>query len=100
MLNPAAPDAIARATNALDKLGLHGICLFPAMHRYRVHDDPVQAVCELSAERKGVVVVVRVTFRAIPPSRAHARGLIPNRKQKHLPRLKQFEFQRDRPMLN
>jgi hypothetical protein len=53
------------------------------MHRYRTHDDPVQAVCELSAERKGVVVVVRVTSCAIPPSRAHARGLIPKRKQKH-----------------
>jgi len=60
MLNPAAPDAIARATNALDKLGLRGICLFPAMHRYRVHDERVQAVCELAAERKGVVVFVHM----------------------------------------
>lgn len=100
MLNPTARDPIARATNALNKLGLHGICLCPAMHRYRAHDDRVQAVCELAAERKGVSVVVRVTSCAIHPSRAHARGLIPERKQKHLPRPKQFEFQRDRPMLN
>ncbi len=60
MLNPAAPDGLARARNAIEKLGLQGICLFPAMHRYSVHDDSVRGVCALAAERKGIVVFVHM----------------------------------------
>ncbi len=60
MLNPAAPDGLQRARNAVEKLGLRGICLFPAMHRYSVHDDGVRGVCELAAGRKGVVVFVHM----------------------------------------
>jgi predicted TIM-barrel fold metal-dependent hydrolase len=60
MLNPAAPDGLQRARNAVEKLGLQGICLFPAMHRYSVHDECVRAVCELAAGRKGMVVFVHM----------------------------------------
>ena len=48
MLNPAAPDAVARAHRALDA-GLRGICLFPAMQRYSLHSDTVSAVFDLAA---------------------------------------------------
>jgi predicted TIM-barrel fold metal-dependent hydrolase len=48
MLNPGAPDAITRARQALDA-GLRGICLFPAMQRYSLHDPQVSAVFELAA---------------------------------------------------
>jgi predicted TIM-barrel fold metal-dependent hydrolase len=48
MLNAAVPDAIERARQALDA-GLRGICLFPAMQRYSLHDARVTAVFELAA---------------------------------------------------
>ena len=60
MLNPAAPNGLQRARNAVEKLGLQGICLFPAMHRYSVHDEGVRGVCALAAERKGIVVFVHM----------------------------------------
>src|SRR5579871_48924 len=37
MLNPTAGDAVDRAARAFAN-GLRGVCLFPAMHRYPVHD--------------------------------------------------------------
>lgn len=48
MLNPGVADAIARARQALDA-GLRGICLFPAMQRYSLHDAQVTEVFELAA---------------------------------------------------
>ena len=48
MLNPGAADAIMRAQQALDA-GLRGICLFPAMQRYSLHDAHVSAVFDLAA---------------------------------------------------
>ena len=47
MLDPTRDDAIAYATRALDA-GLRTICLFPAMHRYPLHDDRVVRVFELA----------------------------------------------------
>lgn len=47
MLDPTQDDAIAYATRALDA-GLRTICLFPAMHRYALHDDRVVRVFELA----------------------------------------------------
>jgi len=47
MLDPTRDDAIAYATRALDA-GLRTICLFPAMHRYALHDDRVVRVFELA----------------------------------------------------
>jgi predicted TIM-barrel fold metal-dependent hydrolase len=48
MLNPGAADAITRAEQALDA-GLRGICLFPAMQRYSLHEAHVNAVLDLAA---------------------------------------------------
>ena len=52
MLDPTRQDAIAYAKRALDE-GLRTICLFPAMHRYALHDDRTASVFELAASRRG-----------------------------------------------
>ena len=52
MLDAAREDAIAQAARALDE-GLRSICLFPAMHRYALHDERVARVFELAAGRAG-----------------------------------------------
>jgi len=51
MLDPTREDAIAYAERALDE-GLRTICLFPAMHRYSLHDDRVARVFDLAASRR------------------------------------------------
>src|SRR5262245_31438123 len=38
MVNPRSPDAEAVADRLLGSEGFRGLCLFPAMHRFRVHD--------------------------------------------------------------
>jgi predicted TIM-barrel fold metal-dependent hydrolase len=55
MLDPTREDAIAYAERALDE-GLRAICLFPAMHRYPLHDERVARVFELAAGRRGGTV--------------------------------------------
>src|SRR5262245_6097811 len=57
MLNPLAPDALARVENAL-AAGLQGICLFPAMHRYSMGDPRVEPILQLASSRSGVVIFV------------------------------------------
>ena len=37
---------------------MQGICLFPAMHRYAVHEDHIRPVFELAASYPGTVVFV------------------------------------------
>jgi predicted TIM-barrel fold metal-dependent hydrolase len=54
MLNPLADDAPARVRRATGELGLRGVCLFPAMHRYSLLDARVAAV--LDAAPAGSVV--------------------------------------------
>jgi predicted TIM-barrel fold metal-dependent hydrolase len=56
MLNPTDADASARAQQAL-AAGLRGVCLFPAMHRYSLHDDRVAAVFEVAAAHASRPVV-------------------------------------------
>ncbi|MCM3881262.1 MAG: amidohydrolase family protein [Vicinamibacterales bacterium] len=58
MLDPTATDAPARTETALDALKLRGICLFPAMHRYTLHDDRVGAIVGLAARHPGTAVFV------------------------------------------
>ena len=53
MLDPTAPDAPSRAERALDELGLRGICLFPAMQRYSLHDPRVREIVQLAGEARG-----------------------------------------------
>lgn len=58
VLNAAAPDAVERARRALETGLLQGICLFPAMHRYSLHDPRLTEILELAAARPGTVVFV------------------------------------------
>ena len=58
MLNPLADDASSRVTRALGPLGLRGVCLFPAMQRYSVHDPRVLAVIDQIANTPGAALFV------------------------------------------
>jgi predicted TIM-barrel fold metal-dependent hydrolase len=58
MVNPTAPDAIRDVERALKSALLQGICLFPSMHRYSLHDERVQGILEMAAGRPGTVVFV------------------------------------------
>ena len=58
MLDPTAPDAPSRTEDALERLGLRGICLFPAMQRYSLHDARVSEIVGLAAKRPGTAVFV------------------------------------------
>ena len=55
MLDPTREDATSYVARALDE-GLRAMCLFPAMHRYPLHDDRVARVFELAAARRGGTV--------------------------------------------
>ena len=56
MANPTAIDAAAKVEKALG--AMQGICLFPAMHRYSLHDDRVQPILEMAAARPATIIFV------------------------------------------
>jgi predicted TIM-barrel fold metal-dependent hydrolase len=58
MLDPTASDAPERARRALEELKLRGICLFPAMQRYSLHEPAVGRVAEIAAAHPGAAVFV------------------------------------------
>ncbi|MBN8732615.1 MAG: amidohydrolase family protein [Acidobacteria bacterium] len=58
MANPLGPDAPARVKRAFDEQGLQGLCLFPAMQGYSLHDERARALIEIAAARPGTVVFV------------------------------------------
>jgi len=58
MLDPTAPDAASRTGQALERLGLRCICLFPAMQRYSLHDPRVREIVSLAAKHAGTAVFV------------------------------------------
>src|SRR5262245_29546255 len=58
MLDPTRPDAPETAVTGIDKHGLRGICLFPAMHQFAIQDDRVLGVFEVAAEKPGTIVFV------------------------------------------
>jgi len=58
MVDPTSPDAAEQAARALDGGGLRAICLFPAMHRFPIHDQCVQRVFAVAAARPGTAVFV------------------------------------------
>ena len=58
MLDPTAPDAASRTETALGRLGLRGICLFPAMQRYSLHDPRVRQIVQVAGEHAGTAVFV------------------------------------------
>ena len=57
MVDPTKPDAVDQTGVALDR-GLRAICLFPAMHRFALHDECVQHHFEVAARRPGTAVFV------------------------------------------
>ena len=58
MLDPTREDAHERTERAVQSLGLRCICLFPAMHQYRLDDERVLKVFDIAAEHAGTVVFV------------------------------------------
>ena len=58
MLDPTEEDAQERTKRALTSLGLRCICLFPAMHRYRLDDERVRKIFDVAADHAGVAVFV------------------------------------------
>ena len=60
MLNPLNPDAAERCRRAVNELGLRGICLFPAMHRFSVRDERLESIYEVAATTPGTVVLVHM----------------------------------------
>lgn len=58
MLDPTAADAPGRVERAIGELGLRGVCLFPAMQRYSLHEPAVAAAVQAAAQHPGVVVFV------------------------------------------
>ena len=57
MFNPAAGEVSSRLTRALDDGTLRGICLFPAMHGYRLDDERVKEVFSAASARGAAVFV-------------------------------------------
>ena len=58
MLNPTRDSAEDRVKRAFTELGLRCVCLFPAMHRYRLDDERVLRIVELAASHPGTAVFV------------------------------------------
>ena len=58
MVNPLLDDAPAHVERGLGPLGLKGVCLFPAMHRYHLHDPRALAVAARVASYPGAVLFV------------------------------------------
>jgi predicted TIM-barrel fold metal-dependent hydrolase len=57
MANPLEEGALERAQVAL-RCGLHAVCLFPAMHRYSMHDPKAEAMVQMAAAVGGRAVFV------------------------------------------
>jgi predicted TIM-barrel fold metal-dependent hydrolase len=57
MFDPTRPDAPDRARRAL-QMGVRGLCLFPAMHRFRVDEERALGVFEAAAAVPGTAVFV------------------------------------------
>jgi len=55
MFNPAAGEVSSRLARALDDGALRGICLFPAMHGYKLDDERVKEVFAVAAARGAIV---------------------------------------------
>ena len=58
MIDPTSADFLARTERAIDRLGLRGLCLFPAMQRYSLHDARVRELVQLAAAHAGTAVFV------------------------------------------
>ena len=57
MHNPAAASADAALERALKELHMRGVCLFPAMHGYRLDDEAVERVFKAAATHGAAIFV-------------------------------------------
>lgn len=57
MTNPAVEGATARVKRAFADLGVKGICLFPAMHRFHLWEARLHPIYETVAAHHGIVFV-------------------------------------------
>ena len=58
MVDPTGTDAAPGAAAMIDQGGLRAMCLFPAMHRYPLHDERVRRIFDVAAARPGTAVFV------------------------------------------
>jgi predicted TIM-barrel fold metal-dependent hydrolase len=58
MVDPIQPDAAENARRAIDRDGMRGLCLFPAMHRFSVQDERARGMFDLAAAKPGTAVFV------------------------------------------
>ena len=58
MVNPVAPSPVADVERALASGHIHGLCFFPAMHRYSIQDDRATALLDLLANNTRTVAFV------------------------------------------
>lgn len=58
MVDPTQPEAPMTAASSIDRDGLRAMCLFPAMHRYAVHDERVRMLFDVAAARPGTAMFV------------------------------------------
>ena len=58
MVDPTEPDAPAAARTSIERDGLRAMCLFPAMHRYAIHDERVRKLFDVAAAQPGTAVFV------------------------------------------
>jgi len=58
MVNPVAPSPTADVERALASGHIHGVCFFPAMHRYSIQDDRATALLDLLANNTRTVAFV------------------------------------------
>ena len=58
MINPMTPGADMRVDTALSLRQINGIFLFPAMHRYSLHDDHVRSLLSIVSGHSHAVVYV------------------------------------------
>ena len=58
LVNPTAEDAVNRVERAFVSGRLHGICFFPAMHRYSIQDERAIAIIQMASEHPGTVIFV------------------------------------------
>jgi len=58
MVDPTGPAADVSAAAAIDAGGLRAMCLFPAMHRYPIHENRVRRLFDVAAARPGTAVFV------------------------------------------
>ncbi len=57
MLDPLQTDAGDRMKSATENPGLHGVCLFPAMHKFHVTDERLLPIFQLASEHALIVFI-------------------------------------------